>query len=768
MFTLSELALLRAVDNNATLPGIDTKTGNQDNPSTLMQLSQFSILSSAPYNYDPATNIVRILRNGVVLNDVNFGSATVMIEANNVTLQNCTFTATTGWYSVDQDSNYSGAVIKNCTFNSLAETDLRLAAFVTSRNAITIENNSFLDAPGDAVDIGAGIVSGNYFSGAGYDATHPDAIWVTASTGPTLITNNFIDWTMNATSTYPVNNCIRITTEGGSASNITVTGNYLIGGSSVIDAGNSGSAGTFSNINISNNYIGFGICHDYYPGPQTGVTETGNVIFDFSNPIYSTTAWAAYQASGIVTNALVTATAGVTSISANATGTTTLYGNGEGIYLFGGASETIFIGGAGIQAEWGGSGKNIFSYLSIGDSTALASDYIGNFNVATDVIDLHAINANPASSSPVNFNFIGGAAFSSAGDEICVVYAGNETDVQVDMAGGSSADMVIRLGGIVNLTAANFALTTAQYNADIAASNAAYTTMASFLGSKALLDQVAGGFSIVDSLANVQANLAALQADAGHINAVTLTSGAMSVNAATFAADQAILDKIGGGFAVVDTGANVQARMGALAPDAAHIASVTLSNSTAAAPAVLTLSTAAATADAAILAKIASPYVLDAVGSSGTTVTGHGAGLTIGIGGAAGLVTHTQAKNTITGGGAGDTFYFSANFGVAEITDFGKYASASTLGAAGGNFVPTQLSHSSSASGSPSASVPDAISLSTRDFANWSTLLADGRQIGANTVFTAADGASLTLDGVSLTSLQNASAALKAEFKFHA
>jgi hypothetical protein len=122
-------------------------------------------------------------------------------------------------------------------------------------------------------------------------------------------------------------------------------------------------------------------------------------------------------------------------------------------------------------------------------------------------------------------------------------------------------------------------------------------------------------------------------------------------------------------------------------------------------------------------------------------VTGHGAGLTIGIGGAAGLSGLTQAKNTITGGGAGDTFYFSANFGVAEITDFGKYASAS---------------------------VPDAISLSTRDFANWSTLLADGRQIGANTVFTAADGASLTLDGVSLTSLQNASAALKAEFRFHA
>ena len=57
-------------------------------------------------------------------------------------------------------------------------------------------------------------------------------------------------------------------------------------------------------------------------------------------------AWAAYQASGIVTNALVTATASQTAISANATGSTTLYGNGESIHLYGGSSETIFIGGA--------------------------------------------------------------------------------------------------------------------------------------------------------------------------------------------------------------------------------------------------------------------------------------------------------------------------------------------------------------------------------------------------------------------------------------
>jgi hypothetical protein len=737
MYTSAELAMLRAVDNAATLPGIDTVTGNLYSSSSLLQLGQISILNNAPYYYDAAINLIRVVKDGAVLKGINFGSATVQIMANNVTIENCTFTATTGWYSINQASGCSGAVIQNCTFNSLAKTDLKLAAFIVSRDAITIENNSFLNAPGDAVDIGAGTVSGNYFSGCGYNACHPDAIWVSDSTGPTLIANNFIDWTTNPGSTGG-NDCIRITTETGSASNITVTGNYLIGGSSVVDAGNAGNAGTFSNINISNNYIGFGTYYDFYPGPQTGVTETGNVIFDFSNPAYSTNAWAAYQAKGIVTDTLVTATAALTNIGAATTGTTTLYGEGENIHLIGGASETIFIGGAGVQYDWGGSGKNIFSYLSIADSTYMASDSVSNFHVATDVIDLHAINANPASSSTVNFTFIGSAAFSGAGGEVRVVQdaVNNRTLVEADMVGDSSADLFIRLGGVLNLTAANFALTTAQYNAAIAS----YTSVASFQTSQSALNQVAGGFSIVDSLANVQANLAALQADAGHINAVTLTGGTISVNAATFAADRAILDKIVGGFAVADTGANVLTRISALQQDAANVTSVTLSNATSAAPAVLMMSASNAAADAAILAKIVSPYVLDAMSSSMTTVTGHGSGLTIAINGTP-ASTLGQTRNLITGGGAGDTFYFSANFGAAEITDFGKYQSTAA---------------------------PDTISLSTKDFANWATLLADGRQVGANTVFTAADGASLTLDGVSLTSLQNASAALKAEFKFHA
>jgi hypothetical protein len=257
--------------------------------------------------------------------------------------------------------------------------------------------------------------------------------------------------------------------------------------------------------------------------------------------------------------------------------------------------------------------------------------------------------------------------------------------------------------------------------------------MASFQASRAALDQVAGGYSIVDSAANIQPNLAALQADASHIASVSLTSGVVTVNVAAFLAEQAVLNKIVGGFAVADTGANVQAQLGALEQDAGQIKSVTLNDSTAASPGVLTLKAADARADAAILAKVASPYVLETIATTGATLAGHGVGLTIDI--------DNLGVSTITGGAGGDEFYFSPHFGNATITDFAQYSSGAK---------------------------PDVLLLSTTDFANWSTLLADGRQLGANTVFTAADGSSLTLDGFSLSALQHASPALQAEFKFHA
>ena len=481
MITAAELALLHDADPNATLPGIDTPTGNQTSPSSLKSLSSITTKGGAgvPFYYTAATNVVEITQAGTVLNGYNFGTATVEIKANDVTIENSTFSGTTGWYSVIQLAGVSGATIQNDTFNGgSAGHTLQLAAFIGAHENITISNNSFLNAPGDAVDIQGGTVTGNYFCGEGYSSigTHPDAIWVSDSTSPTVISDNFIDWTWATGSTSlssgEGNDCIRMTTEQGSVSDVTVSGNVLVGGASVIDAGNAGTKGTFSDINIDNNIIGFGSIHDIMPGPNTGVTTSGNTIIDWTNPSYSTDAWAAYGAGGIVTNNLVTATAAATGISGDATGSTTLYGDGDsGLHLFGTANETVFVGGFGQQYMWGGSGKNVFTYLSIADSTSqTGEDFVGNFDPTKDVIDLSHIDANLGVAGLQNFTFIGTAPLTSAGGQVDYVQnvALDETFVQVTLAGDTVPDLVIRVGGLLNLTAADFALTAAQSAADTA------------------------------------------------------------------------------------------------------------------------------------------------------------------------------------------------------------------------------------------------------------------------------------------------------------
>ncbi len=731
MITSSQVYELDKQLGSDNVSGYDEFQGNQLPLWAMPTYSGISTNPSSGIYYNKSLNEIIIKQNGAVLNGCNLSGVIVEVDANNVTISNCTFNDKSGWFAIVQNSSWSGMTVKNCTFNG--GDNVSLNCFITSQTYATISDNRFIDTPSHAVQVAAGVVSNNYFSGASYQAgAHADAICIYNTTGPVTITGNYIDWTNSADALGVTNNAIQIATDIGSISNVTVTNNIILGGQCSINVGyGSVSGASFSNVNIYNNFIGDYVYSAYYPTDPAGVTLGSYTDVGYDNPALSTAAWSAYLANGIVTNSLLTATASGTTLYATTTGSTTLYGGGiSGVHLDGRSGETIYVGGAGTQYMWSGSGRDIYTYLALADSTVNSPDGIGNFNVATDVIDLHDLNAEPGSSPPVNFTFIGSAAFSSAGGEVRIVQdiAHNQTLVEADLVGDSSADLEIRISGLLNLTAANFALTNAQYEADIAPS----TTVASFLTSQSLLDQVAGGYSIVDSLANIRTNLDALETDAaGDINTVTPTSGVISVNAVTFVADQAILNKFAGGFAVVDTGANIQAQIGALENDAGPITTVTMSDSTAASPDVLSLSAVSAASDAAILAKIAQPYVLDVTGSSGTTVTGHGSGLTLDV---------AAGDTMVTGGAKGDTFYFSAHFGATQITDFGQYEANAT---------------------------PDAISLSTTDFANWATLLADGHQSGANTVFTAADGASLTLDNVSLSGLQHASAALQAEFKFH-
>jgi hypothetical protein len=460
MITPAYIQTIRYNDPGAVLPGIDTMTGNPYATSSLLNVSKITQNSKAPYYYSPSTNIVYVNQAGAVLSGINFGSATVMINANNVTIKDSTFTGTTGFWAVAQGSAFSGATVENSTFQG-SKSPTETNVWITSNLGITIKDNSFLDSPTDAVDIHSGVVTGNYFSGAGYaPGAHADAIYVTDSTGPTTITDNFIDATPNADAAVNPNSAVRLTNEFGNLNNVTVSGNYLLGGGFTVQVDGANNGYTFSNVSIANNAIGFGLFAPYSPSTATLATVTGTTIVDFSNPTASTQALAAYKAAGLPTATVVSATGATRSTL------TTILGNGIASAHLGAAASgaTNFVGGYGYQILFGGQGANILTYLAIGDG----GDRMCAFDPAKDVIDLSHIDANITTAGLQNFTFIGTAPFSGGAQVRYQLNTNDTTTVQAALAGDPSADFTITLTGLAPLTAANFALTPSQSSADLA------------------------------------------------------------------------------------------------------------------------------------------------------------------------------------------------------------------------------------------------------------------------------------------------------------
>ncbi len=433
MYTSAELQLLRDADPGAVLPGIDTPVGNPDPASSLLDYTAISQSRTAPYSYNPANNSVYVNQAGAVLSGINFGAASVIVQANDVTIEDCTFTGTTGFWAINQKPSASNTTVENCSFvGSKASTPV--TAFVNAANNITVENNSFIDTPGDAIHMEQGLVTGNYFSGGGYeDGAHADAIWVMGSTGATTIANNFIDWTNNSDAAVKTNDAIRITPEQGiDINDVTVSGNYLLGGSYTAGAGNM-DGHTISNVSFTGNYIGFGQYGAFYPGTEDAADVSGNVIFDYSNPMYSTEAMAAYQAANSGTECTATALRPTSTA-------TTLLGNGDWVSLSGSTGENNFIGGFGTQYLYGGLGADIFTELAISDSTPNSPDKITDFDPAKDVIDLSRIDANLTAPGVQKFTFIGTAPFSGAGAQVRYQQdpTTDVTYVEADLAGDSS------------------------------------------------------------------------------------------------------------------------------------------------------------------------------------------------------------------------------------------------------------------------------------------------------------------------------------------
>jgi hypothetical protein len=467
MITAEDIQAIRDADPGAVLPGIDTMTGNPYATSSLLDVTKITQNNQAPYYYSPSANVVYVTQAGAVLSGINFGNATVVIDANNVTIKDCTFTATSSFWAIDQPSA-SGAIVENCTFTgSKSPTEQNI--WISSAGYITIEDNTFLNSPEDAIGIQQGVVTGNYLSGEGWNTgAHGDAIYVPDTTGPVSITDNFIDDTLNAGQTGLSNTSLRITDEGGNNNDgVTVTGNYLIGaGFNFETAVTSNTSDTISNVSVTNNYLGFAWYGQYFPGTENMATVSGNTEVDFSNPTYSANALAAYIAAGVPTPIVVSGTPG--GAGETRAVPTTLLGNGYvGAHLgAAGSGETNFVGGYGQQLLFGGQGANILTYLALGDG----GDIMSAFDPAKDVIDLSRIDGDIITPGVQNFTFIGSAPFGGGGAQVRYQLnpTNDTTTVQAALAGDTTVDFSITLNGLVPLTAANFALTSSQSTAALA------------------------------------------------------------------------------------------------------------------------------------------------------------------------------------------------------------------------------------------------------------------------------------------------------------
>ena len=119
MYTSAELQLLRAADGGASLPGVDTPTGNQLPAASLVKANTLTTSRAAGlgYFYDPSQNTVDVYGDNVTLSGIDFGSMEVYITGSNDTIKNSTFEPANGgnWYSVLQDGTGS-ATIENSTF----------------------------------------------------------------------------------------------------------------------------------------------------------------------------------------------------------------------------------------------------------------------------------------------------------------------------------------------------------------------------------------------------------------------------------------------------------------------------------------------------------------------------------------------------------------------------------------------------------------------------------------------------------------------------
>jgi len=148
-------------------------------------------------------------------------------------------------------------------------------------------------------------------------------------------------------------------------------------------------------------------------------------------------------------------------------GNDTILGQGGNDTLMGDAGNDLLTGGLGKDLLSGNSGADRFIFTATNQTgnTGATADRITDFTHGTDRIDLSAIDASTIGSGNNSFSFAGTAAFGTgSGGQIRFAQtdaAGTANDftlVYLDTDSDTAAEAVIRLDGLVTLTASDFVL----------------------------------------------------------------------------------------------------------------------------------------------------------------------------------------------------------------------------------------------------------------------------------------------------------------------
>ncbi|HEX2591856.1 MAG TPA: hypothetical protein VHL34_10195, partial [Rhizomicrobium sp.] len=137
-------------------------------------------------------------------------------------------------------------------------------------------------------------------------------------------------------------------------------------------------------------------------------------------------------------------------------GNDTLTGLGSTDQLFGDDGNDILTGAGGNDALTGGAGSDTFEYKGVSSGIDTITDFIH----ASDVIDLDAIDANTGKADDQDFAFVSAQNSGTVANNITWFQdtLNNQTVIQADNTGDTTADLTIVLQGKVDLTATDFHL----------------------------------------------------------------------------------------------------------------------------------------------------------------------------------------------------------------------------------------------------------------------------------------------------------------------